>query len=278
MDFRNAYDPGRALRGAWGLYSRWPLLFVGALLVFLTDVDTSFSSSVNFERADGDMRWSLRGPLAEVWERWEQWQPEPGIEPLAWGVLLLAVVFALLLAVALLLLNTLLFAGYAGAVERASGGVAPSFGDLLDTRGRFLKVLGTRLLVWLVSALVAAPFVALGFLVSILMPSAFPLLLLAALILWLPIFVFVALGLSLATFASALEGLGPVEAVRRSWSLASGNRILLFLYYAVFYILKVIGVCMCCVGVFFTGPWTTTAQFESYLQLVRPLPQPTPEA
>jgi uncharacterized oligopeptide transporter (OPT) family protein len=55
-----------------------------------------------------------------------------------------------------------------------------------------------------------------------------------------------------------LEGLGAMDALDRSWALASGRRFSLLLFFFVFAILglvaSLVGLMMCCVGWFVTVP------------------------
>ena len=88
-------------------------------------------------------------------------------------------------------------------------------------------------------------------------------------LIWFPAFLYVALGISLAEQAVALEGLQPVESLKRSWSLVSGHRLMLLLYWVVTGIFTSLGVCLCFFGLFVTGTMALTARSESYLALVR---------
>jgi len=93
--------------------------------------------------------------------------------------------------------------------------------------------------------------------------------LVAGFVVYLPVIVYIGLGLSFVDQAVALEGLQPVESLRRSWSLVSGHRWMLLLYSIVTGIFAVIGVCACCIGIFLTGTMTEIAKTESYLALTR---------
>lgn len=80
-------------------------------------------------------------------------------------------------------------------------------------------------------------------------------------VLAIPVGVYVGLGLACGGHAVVLEDLGPAEALGRSWDLAAGNRIGLFVFQAASGVLSILalilGICMLCVGVFVTGPIAT---------------------
>ena len=88
-------------------------------------------------------------------------------------------------------------------------------------------------------------------------------------LLWLPIFFYVWLGLLLADQAVALEGLQPVDSIRRSWSLVRGHRWMLLWYSIVTGLFAAVGLCACCIGIFLTGSMTEVAKSESFLALTR---------
>ena len=95
-------------------------------------------------------------------------------------------------------------------------------------------------------------------------------------LLYLPVIVYVGLGLSLVKQAVAYEGLRPTQAIRRSWDLVAGQRWMLFLYLIVLGLFTLLGVCLCCVGyLLLTGPLTLIAQHESYLALTRGAERPS---
>jgi hypothetical protein len=63
-----------------------------------------------------------------------------------------------------------------------------------------------------------------------------------------PVAIYVGLGTLLGERAVVLEGLGPTDALRRSWSLASGNRLQLFWFSFVMGLANFAGLLMCCIG------------------------------
>ena len=89
------------------------------------------------------------------------------------------------------------------------------------------------------------------------------------LVLWLPFFIYVALGLSLIPLAVAVERMTPIAAFSRSWELVRGNRMQLFVFYLVTGIFTLLGLLACCIGVLFTGALAQAATVDAYLRLVR---------
>jgi len=242
MHFREAYDPFRALGGAWNLVTRAPAtLIVGALLLCLCD---------------------HRG----LGLRFEEGHP---------ALLLLAGPLAALCCLALLglwVLSCVLTLGLAEGVTRAAQGQPERFGVLFEVRGRLLDLLLASLLRGLAWLALALPF---GVMVAgpIALGAAFDLeplgLVLGVLggLAYLPLAVWLWLGLLLVPEAVAFEGRAPLEAFRRSFELVRGQRLRLLFFVLVLWVLTVGGLCLCFVGVFLTAPWARLAWFESFHRL-----------
>lgn len=242
MPFRQAYDPFRALGGAWQLVTRAPAtLIVGALLLCLCD---HWGLGLRFE--DGH-------PAFLLWA---------------------APLFTLccLAFLGLWVLSCVLTLGLAQGVRRAARGEPERLGVLFETSGRLFDLLLASLLrglAWLAVALpcgvlVAGPIAlgaafdleALGLVLGILGGLAY-----------LPLAVWLWLGLVLVPEAVAFEGRAPLAAFRRSFELARGNRLQLLFQALVLWLLSVGGFCLCFVGVFLTAPWARLAWFESFYRL-----------
>jgi hypothetical protein len=131
-----------------------------------------------------------------------------------------------------------------------------------------------RILVWLVQLATAIPMIAM-FLAVVAMTRWFhrneglALLLVPAGLLWIVPAAYVWLGISLTGQAVALEGLPPVDALKRSWSLVAGNRLMLLLFVIVNWIFHALGFCLCCIGIFFTGTLSLASWSDAYLALIR---------
>ena len=84
-----------------------------------------------------------------------------------------------------------------------------------------------------------------------------------------PILIYVGIGLMLGEHAVALEDMGPMDALERSWELARGNRISLFFYGLVTGLFNIVGVLMCCVGVIGTKAMVDFGTTEAYMLATR---------
>jgi uncharacterized membrane protein len=104
----------------------------------------------------------------------------------------------------------------------------PELGTLFSGADRFLPVLLANLLVLLCTTL------------------GFVLLIVPGVIVWL--------GLSLAKFYVIDAGIGPVEAMKASWTATRGQKGELFLLLLAGFGLALLGLLMCCVGVLATTP------------------------
>jgi hypothetical protein len=174
-----------------------------------------------------------------------------------------------------LLLSAWLSIGLANATEKTLVLGSARFEELFVSHGRFFDMVLVRVLRFLILLAVAIPFAMVGLAGAMIATTGHVddgLIALGVVLSWLvyiPFYLFVALGLSLAIQAVAIEGLQPTQALRRSWSLASGNRLRLLVYWLTLCVFTLIGFCLCCVGVFVTGALAQVAANESYLQLVK---------
>lgn len=85
-----------------------------------------------------------------------------------------------------------------------------------------------------------------------------------------PAFIYVELGLWMGSRAVALDGMAPMDALERSWSLARGNRIHLLIFYVVTAVFTALGLVACCVGVFATRAITDVGTTRAFLVATRP--------
>jgi hypothetical protein len=91
----------------------------------------------------------------------------------------------------------------------------------------------------------------------------------AALLIAVPVAIYVSLGLVLGQYAVGLEDAGAMDALERSWELARGNRLSLLLFAVVTALVNLLGLLMCCVGAFATTPIAEFAWTESFLLATR---------
>ena len=159
---------------------------------------------------------------------------------------------------------------FARAVERS----VPDFAAPPRSKPRVLAILSAR-------------FVSESLLLMAVLPSALKTLLsiqwpgnaarLAALILWLCGFAYVALGLSFVPQVAAFEGLGVLACLKRSWSLARGRRLRLVVYRATLFVIVALGACSC-IGIFIAMPLVNIARVESYAALTQAHDRAAPPA
>lgn len=243
MRFRDAYDPFRAISGAVRLIQAAPLtILTGAILVVVTHPTGGLQARIGNE---------VNGPQA-----------------------LFLVLFSLLIALVLLLLNSLFYVGFATAVERVAVTGEDQIGDLFRPRGRLWTFLLTSLLTLLALIVGLVPFLMLAgglAAVGLLLGSeeAAVALGLLGLVIFSPAYIYITLGVLLAPYAAAFERMGPFEALSRSWGLVKGNRLWLFWYLLVQTVFVLLGLLLCCVGIIVTSAVSIIAGFEAYLRLVR---------
>jgi hypothetical protein len=80
-----------------------------------------------------------------------------------------------------------------------------------------------------------------------------------------PALIYVGLGLMLGEHAVALEDMGPMDALERSWELARGNRMSLFFFSFLTGLFNIVGVMLCCVGVIGTKAMIDFGTTEAYM-------------
>jgi len=252
MEFNRAFDPFRALQSAWKAFAQSPMpLLVGGVLILLTS-----GHGPNFGFVFHD-------------------EPPPGW---TWHELR-AILFPLIgvcgcFAIACFLFSSWVRVGFANAVEEIERTGHGRVETVFQSKGRFGSMVLARILVWLVQLATAILMIAAFFAVVAMtrwfhLNEGLALLLIPAGLIWLVPAAYVWLGIALTSQAVALEGLAPVDALKRSWSLAAGNRLMLLLFIIVNWIFHALGFCLCCIGIFFTGSLSLVAWSDAYLALVR---------
>ncbi len=244
MQFSEAYDPFRAFGQSTQLMRRAPaaLLVGGALLVLL---DGGGGGGSQVELGGG------------------------GLE----GVIVAALIFgACVVGLAVFAFTSLLRVGFTRSVRRAAQEGTDDIADLFRGTDRWLAMVLTRLLQGVILVAVSIPGLVVAGLLALIASGiggddlAAGVAVLAG-IFYLPFIVYVLLGFSLAKYAVALEGCDPIAALERSWRLVDGHRVQLFLYCVAMAIATLLGLVLCCVGVFLTGALAEVAAVESYLRL-----------
>jgi hypothetical protein len=199
-----------------------------------------------------------------------------GWSPNAGEILALLGIFACC-GLAVMLIHAWISLGVANVVEKTRNEGRAGFGALFDARGRFFEMVLGHILMILIVLGTIVPLVLIGLGVwfandqRVVEDGWAAFIAVIAGIAYLPVWIWLLLGISLYRPAIAIEGLGPTAAIQRSWELVRGHRLRLLLYWVAISIFSMLGLCLCCVGVLLTGPMSEISQFESYLELVQPV-------
>jgi hypothetical protein len=265
MHFNEAYDPFRALKSSWEILKAAPAsILIGGLLLWVCGHGAGVG--FQFESTDVEIDASDVDSLGEGFR-----VAQDVVREVLSGFGLLIALAAFSFAVTVWLFRCLVEVGLAGAVERVLVTGEDDLGDLFRPRGRWGTYVLATLLGLLFLVLAALPGLALGGLGAAVAytltqeRAAVPIAFGAVTLLYLPVLVYVGLGISLARYAVACEGLGVTEAFSRSWELVRGRRWTLFLYHVVFLLTEL----CCCLWCFLFVPTSLieTAKLDSYLRL-----------
>lgn len=306
MRFSQAFDVGRALSHGFEAFRAAMLpMFLGGAILSFTDSSCGgggggggddFGSSGSGSSGTTDNDWSdlLHGEGGVWLADWVQ-AAEPSLDELVdlvgagalmglgLGFLVAIVLLVAVLWVGLMLLRSWVVAGYLqmhkSLAETGQGTVSTLFGG----GGKALPVFGYTVLVAVLNTgiFAVAGLPSLGLAVVGVLQSSVALgvaAVVAMLVITVPIVVYVSLGLNFGVHAIVLEDRGVLDALERSWTLTSGNRILLLLFKLVMAVVMfgaaVVGLLFCCVGALVTVPiMRSVTDFgftESYLLLTRP--------
>lgn len=254
MEFNQAYDPFRALQTSWQALKKAPLpLIIGGVILVITGDGGggggNFGSSFHGQH---DIDWDVLAPM-----------------------LVGVVGIFCCLGIVFFVISSWVRIGFANTVEEVLRTGEGDVGRVFDGKGRLGPMILSRLLAGLIVVASILPY-GLVVLAAALATEGFDrneevaaVILIGGLIVYLPVILYVGLGVALADQAVALEGLQPVDSVRRSWSLVRGHRWMLLWYSIVTAIFAAIGLCACCIGIFLTGTMTEIAKSESFLALTR---------
>ncbi|MEZ4649748.1 MAG: hypothetical protein R3E97_13375 [Candidatus Eisenbacteria bacterium] len=259
MRFSEAYSPGTAIEAGWGALKRAPLpLLLGAVILMLSG--------------------SHCGVDSDDWRDMPRW---------AWDFLGVAILSGGVFSLLFFALQVFVTPGYLRVAGRAVYGQRPEFEKLFGSGDRFFDMLlwmllRIALLVGTAFAL-SLPLLPLGLFggaaaligsgrwehwdgvgVVFVMIGVLYLLLFA-----LPVFLYVELGLYFGRFAVALEKKGPGDALRLSWSLASGNRLRLLLFRAVMFLVFFVGLFAFFIGSIVTRAIADSGSVGAFLALRR---------
>jgi hypothetical protein len=279
LQVSQAFDVSRAVSHGWTGVKRQPVgLLLGSLLLTLTEGGGGGSNPIGgkYDWGDGGSSdhkssamptdlWSerIRAALGDAFDL----QSAGGIAALIVGLTCLALCVAVVV-----LFRCWIQAGYLRThrelVVTGQAGVGTLFSGAPDL---------VRLLLWkLLSGIVA-----LGVLTVALLPAlvtagiAYALhadrnaiAIAAGIIAFLfvvPTMIYVGIGLAFGDRAVVIDGLGPSAALDRSWSLAKGNRMHLFVFLLLTGLFRLAGILLCCIGIVLTRAIVDTGTTEAYM-------------
>lgn len=300
MEFNEAFDPFRAFRHGWAAFKLSPFpLFLGALGMWFTagsggagnfdDIARVIMESQNdggsgggdapsYDNFDdwGERLGALPTSLNDLVGRAQDMPPElqsildelgsGGLElGVVLGVVGMMLVIGLFCGGIMMVIRSFIHTGYLRVHAQAVREGTADFGPLFSGADLIAPMVLWKLLKTAITfgsnMVAASP----GF--ALMVFGAFqqniPLVAVGGLLmvfLLLPVMIYISLGLCLGAHCLVLEELSPIQALERSWSMASGHRwelfIFLFAQAVVSFAGAVVGLMACCIGMFVTVPIT----------------------
>jgi hypothetical protein len=255
MEFKEAFRPIRALKSTFEAMNLQPAhLWGGALLLMF--IEQIAGMGFNF--------------IAPV------------VESFGEEVLIYFIAGSCIAMLGLYLLATWLYAGLLATLRSVIQTGEVGEGGLFDHRGKFVPLILTRIFVGLCSIVLSIPGIALAvgafFYAQRLSGGQQILIVIVGGIAGYLLILYAVVGLMLAEPAVIFERLSPTEAIGRSWRLVRGHRWRMILFLLVNMIFTLLGILMCCVGMFATGSIARLATSEAYLKLTAgesPASEPT---
>ncbi|MCB9780763.1 MAG: hypothetical protein H6742_19500 [Alphaproteobacteria bacterium] len=258
MDFDAAFDPFRALRHGMEAFKREPAPVIAAgFLMFLLDACQGQGNRV-------------------------QNPPQgTGMDEEMAMVFLAIACFACGLGLVVFAIKAFVEPGAWRVGARMTQDGTSGMDVLFSGKDAWLPMLGYKLLmgvillgVFVVSAAPGGGLLALGALpamdgggepnVPLLAAGVFLIALIA-----LPVTIYVTLGLQLGNLAISLDGVGTMEALDRSWTMAKGNRFRLFWFNLVHSFVGFAGFMLCCVGAIPARGLIICSTANAYLMFTR---------
>ena len=291
MEFNQAFNISRGLEHGFAAFKRAPLpLFLGGMLMQCTEGGsgggTSSPDSVPWDTDGGssgmdydyrmDLGDVLRADVAPTFDIAEL----TAMAGLSMGIIIAMVLLGTICIGLLWVFRSWLHVGYIRTQSRALQSGEAGFGELFSGMDRLPAMMIWKLLkVFITTGALLVAAIPGGGMVLFGAISDSPLFLIlgtvVALLLCVPVMFYIGLGLAFGEHAITLDELGPTDALERSWELASGNRLHLFLFLLVYGFIRmasfIVGLLMLCIGVLFTVPITRavtdTGFTASYLLL-----------
>ncbi len=293
MEFSHAFSPSRAFKHGYEALKLAPApLFVGALIMSFTEGggggnnfsnlgdlagdDGGYNSGYDFDWDGGGSDWNYRLQImAEQFGAGDLLQAAGGLpgglSGLARGELEPALLGGILVGAVCLMGLMLIFAGvrawvHVGYIRLHEEVIIEgdgSFGTLFGGGDRFVDMLLWKLLKMGIGFGVALASMLPGGIVlgaGAAMDSE-PLIMggvVLMMLIWLPVAIYVGLGMMLGEHVLVLENKGVMDTLGRAWSLADGNRVTIFVFAFMAglaqFAAAIVGLMMCCVGVIITSP------------------------
>lgn len=256
-----AFSLSRAISHGWEALKREPIgLLLGSFLLAITDSGANSNGNFNSGGSGGG------DPLGGAEDAFS--------DPAVLGLMAFTFGCACILGIGFWLARSFLTPGYFQLHQKILVEGSGSPGVLFSGRAQFKGMALWKLLKGVISlgvAMVAlSPGAALGIIgVTNNQPALMITGAILAAVITTPVMIYVGLGLALGDHAVALDDLGPMDGLERSWDMARGNRLSLFGYFFVLGFFNLLGLCACCVGAVATkaiGDFGTT---EAYLLSTR---------
>jgi hypothetical protein len=260
MEFPSALDPLRSLKAVWravqaspgAIGGWWGLGLAGGVVIYLAFYLVVF------------VLLAAAGATSEAVDA-----PSEGAQFALGGMfLVLVLAFALAMFVAQCWWRVGLENVLADTLRTGQSKLA----DAWKPRGRLWAVIGAHLLVALVALGLYLPFLPGAVLVGVASEHSEALAAVLGVglgLLWLVFFSYVALGFSLAPFSAALDPVGPIEALARSWRAARGRRLALLVFWIAAFVFALAGLLLFCVGYLATTALLILMPAEAWLALTR---------
>lgn len=286
MQFSGAFDVGRALRHGFTALKLAALpLWIGAFLMGLTeggggggnigDIGRLFDQGGDdggYDWDGGGSDWNYQlGRLGGLLGQRLDAQAGIGadallgqsLEPAMIAAIGVGIVCVTIIFAALFALRCWVHPGYIRLHKQVIETGAGDFSTLFSGADMFMKMVTWKLLSGLISfgAILVAALPGTALAIAGGMGDQQLLLIgggVLAVLLVLPVAIYVNMGLYVGNHVVVLEGLSAMEALERTWSLANGNRLTLFIFAFVMGLVMIgalfAGLLMCCIGVLFTVP------------------------
>lgn len=280
LQVSEAFDIGRAVSHGWAAVKRQPVgLLLGSFLLTITEGGSGGSNPFGgkYDWGDGgsssDQKssampadlWSerIRGALGDVLDL----ETAGGIAALIVGLTCLA-----MCVVAVVLFRSWIQAGYIRSQRDLVISGQADVGTLFAGGPDLVRLILWKLLSGIVSlgvlTVALVPALATAGIAYALHAEKNAILVAAgitAFVFVVPTMIYVGMGLVLGDRAVVIDGLGPAEALDRSWSLAKGNRIQLFVFFLVTGLFRIAGLLLCCIGVVLTRAIVDAGTTEAYM-------------